>query len=309
MNAVHSHDLRVEEYLQPHVQTIGQIALQEWQVVLRDCPGLLVCVRAIEHVWLTFTAPLVSRSVASLSDQEVWALLQWNGALPGGVRFAVRLGVPCVSLQAEIAIDAETNLIDRIAETCAGFLCAWAKVHASKAEQVDALTRSACSVSVPKKPCDLPSLCREAQWPCTERADGRITVTLDVPHETFCATLTQRQSDGVRIAVELLSTDELAAPCQRALGLLLLTVSGAVRMIRTVAVPHAERSIVQCEVQFTSTPAVTEVSHALSALSVAVRLCHCELEVLRHDAAIATAYLTQWQTHHISQTKTLIEQN
>ena len=227
--------------------------------------------------------------------------------LPSGVRFALLPDARFVSLQAEIAIDHETNLIARVAETCAGFHNAWVKVHGNKEERAEAL--STCSAPVTEKTCDLPSLCREAEWPFTERPDGRVAVVLDTPRDTAFAMLTQCPGKGVRIAVELMSAEVLAEPCQQALGLMLLTIGGVVRMTRAVAEQNADRAIVRFEVNFGSPPTATELTHALSALSVAVRLCRREMEVLQQDERIAKEYLALWQTRHGMQMNCLIERN
>ncbi len=292
MQTCHSLALHVEDSLRQHADAIDQVASGEWRVFLHGSTDLTITAHTIGEAWLVLTALLPSLHVASLSRAELWTLLEWNGTLPGGVRFAVPPGAPCLSLQAEIAIDHETNLTARVAEICAGFHGAWVKVHGNKEERAKALSTG--SAPVTEKTCDLPSLCHEAEWPFTERPDGRVTVELDLPRDTVFAMLTRCPGEGVRMAVELMAAEVLAEPCQQALGLMLLTIGGVVRMTRAVAEHNADRSIVRYEVNFTSAPTASEVAHALSALSVAVRLCRREMEVLQHDEKIAKEYLALW---------------
>ncbi len=301
MKALQSQEMHVYDSLQQHVDAIDQVASGEWRMLLHRSADLTVTVRTIGDAWLVLTAPLPSLHVVSLSCEDLWTLLEWNGTLPGGVRFALLPDTRFVSLQTEIAVDRETNLTTRVAEACAGFHAAWIKIHKNKEEQVGKVL-TICASSASKSACDLPLLCREAEWPFTERPDGRVVVELDAPRETAIATLTQHQGKSVHIAVALALADALVHPCRQALGLVLLTVCGVVRMIRAVVEQNEGRPVGRFEVDFGSTPTATELAHALSALSVAVRLCGRELQVLQHDERIATEYLTLWQMRHGTQT-------
>jgi hypothetical protein len=300
-------ELRVYDSLQLHADAIDQVASGEWQLLLHRNGDLLVTARALGEAWLALSAPLPSLHVASLPCDELWTLLEWNGTLPGGVRFAVLPGARIVHLQAEIPTDHEAILSARVVEACAGFHAAWAKVHGNKEEQAETL--NTCFAPTPDKTCDLPSLCREAEWPFIERSDGRVTVALDVPHETFSATLTRRRDESVRLSVELVQAETLPYPCRQALGLMLLTAGGVVRMARPVFEQSADGPVVRFEVKFASPPTATEFAHALSALSVAVRLCGREIQVLRQDEKIAKEYLTLGQMRHNTQTTHIAEKN
>ena|SRR2546425_3574053 len=303
MNACQSQEMHVYDNLQPHADAIDQVTSGEWRVLLHRSADLIVTARTTSEAWLVLTAPLPFLQVASLSCEELWTLLGWNGTLPGGVRFAVVPGARFADLQTETAVDRETNLTARVAEACAGFHVAWAKVHGDRDAQTEALT--ICSAPVSEATCDLPSLCREAEWPFSERPDGRVAVELDAPREPAVATLTQRQGEGVRVSVELVLADALTQPCRQTLGLVLLTAGGVVRMIRAVVEQNEDRPVVRFEVNFSSAPTATELAHALSALSVAVRLCGREVQVLQHDEGVAKEYLALWRTRHGTQTNSI----
>ena len=73
-------------------------------------------------------------------------------------------------------------------------------------------------------------------------------------------------------------------------------------MARPVVVQSADGPVVRFEVKFASPPTATELTHALSALSVAVRLCGREIQVLRQDEMIAKEYLALWRLRHGTQT-------
>lgn len=65
---------------------------------------------------------------------------------------------------------------------------------------------------------------------------------------------------------------EIAAPCQEALALLLLRTCGVVRMARAVLENLGAGMVARFEVLFSDTPCGPDLSHAFSALSVGCRI-------------------------------------
>jgi hypothetical protein len=74
-----------------------------------------------------------------------------------------------------------------------------------------------------------------------------------------------------------------------------------VRLARATAEERAGRTAVRFEVVFVSPPCAAEMAHALSALSVACRLCGREAKVLQQDEGAAEEYLALRRMDRIAQ--------
>jgi len=137
---------------------------------------------------------------------------------------------------------------------------------------------------------DLCSLCEATGWPFHRRASGRLSVNLEVPDRVLHAVIEEHGAYGIRMSVVLASGEAVPEVCRQALGVYLLTVSGIVRMARSVGQVEEEQTSIGFEVVFASQPSSSEFVHALSALSVATRISGSEAVAIL-DKGIAEAYL------------------
>jgi hypothetical protein len=129
----------------------------------------------------------------------------------------------------------------------------------------------------------LADLLRECSWPCAERGANDFSAELDA--NAAPPAHIRMNGSNVELSVELLRCDTSAEITRQALTLYLLTASSSLRMARTYAV-HADGQIsFGFLVSLPSAPAAEEIHHALSALSVAYRMCARETHVLLHSAA------------------------
>ena len=141
----------------------------------------------------------------------------------------------------------------------------------------------------------LRELCAEAGWECTERRGGGLLVTLEVPGGFHQAMLERTARGQVALATQLPACDGTTPRlCRHALGLLLLRACAVVRMARAAAHISGAEVAPRFEVVFDSAPCVSELRHALCALSAACRLCGQEAEVLQADERVAREYVARW---------------
>lgn len=224
---------------------------------------------------------------------RVWELLQWNANCTGGSKFTLLPDEQSINLRAEIPLDEEGGLTGRIHQACAGFKTALERLHGGKTKDYQADPHPVIFAADPVQDtgCDLLHLCHETEWPFTERSAGIFVVNLDVPDGFYQATIEKRMGQ-IHVWVELVACESLPQPCQQALGVLLLTTSGIVRMARATAGERdGHQMVTRFEVVFASSPCVAELTHALSALLVACRLCGREAKVLQQDTVVAREYL------------------
>jgi hypothetical protein len=157
----------------------------------------------------------------------------------------------------------------------------------------------------PPEPPDVRELCREAGWEFTERASGTLSVGLDAGKGACRALIGHGPGRPVRLAVELAAGRALTPAARRAVGLLGLRAGAIVRMVRGAveedgsdaeAEPsgpdrRSRNAAVRLEVVLGPAPTPARIDHALSALSVAWRMCGREALALCGQRA-AKEYLS-----------------
>jgi hypothetical protein len=143
------------------------------------------------------------------------------------------------------------------------------------------------------KPEDLLSLCQESGWPFVEREGERFMVTLEVSHGFFQATVTATPA-GIGVTADLGEVRFPSPTSQEALARLLLGVCGHLRLARGILTENASAQIrIRFEVVLDETPSIAELTHALSALSLACECCGKEATVLVENQEVAQLYLAQ----------------
>jgi hypothetical protein len=139
---------------------------------------------------------------------------------------------------------------------------------------------------------DLASLCDEAGWPPSSRAFGHVRVAIDVPGQFLQAEVGHDDEGNIRVQVPMAEWSEDTSPaCASAVALLQLRVCAAVRSARARVSIFDSQSLGLLEVGLDSDPSPGDLGHALSALSVACRMCAREAEALAGDENLAQTYL------------------
>jgi hypothetical protein len=275
--------------------SVGRVAPGVWAFELANGTRFPASAR-IDDGWLLLDAPLH----AAVPPSRWTELLEVNASLAGGARFILQAAEPKLRVRAEVPLDEAVDIGRRVVEACAGFEAAKTRLErpdvAIDVGMRDAFAAAGGDVSVA-------ALCRETGWRCHERAADQVAVDLEVPG-AFPQALVEAGPDASVAASMCVSgdaADDGALPrsslCRDALALLLLRVSGAVRMVRATVV--ADGRAARFEVAFASDPAVVELAHAFAALSVACRVAVREAAVVRRDEEVARAYLEQWSSAHI----------
>jgi hypothetical protein len=248
---------------------VERLGAEAWSLSLTN--GSAVEARAhLDDVWLVLeTTPPASARLECEAMTE-WGVLASNGALHGGVRRVLDGRDEVVRMRAEIPLDADIDLLRRVADVCAGFVRASAAGTDGLAPSVQ---QTAGETGADP---ELLQSCRQTGWPCRPLESGSVEVDLDVPGGFHLATV-GRRGEGYVADVILLGEGPSAVGVasevrRRAVAVLLLRASGGLRMVR----------------------AAGELSHALAALSVGCRMAAREASVLWADAELAGAYLERW---------------
>jgi hypothetical protein len=245
-----------------------------WEIAVR---GAAIVARE-DDGWLALCAPI--RSAAA-----PLALLEWNAALPGRVKFALsEMGEP--ELRAEIPLDADAGPL--VAEAVRGFDAGLALLRG------EAVTPSPAEPMSPCEPDALDRLCAEAGWPCSRRADGACAVELECPGAFLQATVAAGNA-GIHVSAALASCEAAAPDAQRALAIFLLESGAALRFARPVCASGAGKTTARFEVVFSPAPTAAQLAHALASLSLAAQFCLEESRALQ-DPAVAREFLALHQT-------------
>jgi hypothetical protein len=138
----------------------------------------------------------------------------------------------------------------------------------------------------------LADLTEDSGWTAREKGDVRV-VDLEVPDRSHRAVLEERADGSVGVGVDLGSCGRNGdrAEGRDAAAILLLTVSGVVRLVRATAREEGERWIAGLEVILPEDAAGEDLASALAALSVACRLCGAEVPLFLERPDVARDYL------------------
>jgi len=280
-------DAPVVDLLRQTADKVQPEGFRRWRFKLGDELAQSACAR-LEEDWLLIEAsPAGGGRPTRLTAQRLRGLLQWNGVLPGGVKFALADDPPGVLLLAEIPLDDEQRgLQTRFAEACTGFRQG-AMLFAGKGppEISDHHESPGQDANAP-----LTEICEETGWPFTQRADGCVAIQLDVAG-AFHQTLAEQRADGrLRLSVNLDSPQPIASTSQLAVDVLLLTACRVVRLARATVAPVNDRTAYCWETTLGDAPNAFELEQALASLSVACRVSAREIRILE-DESIAQKHL------------------
>ena len=131
MTGAHAkHVLEISSALERCGAHLEEHSGDRWSFLLSDGAELQTTA-LMDGGWLLFDVPLPESRVpeARVTNHEsrLWQLLQWNGTLPGGAKFAALPAGPAVHVRAEVPLDDDVNLLRRVGQACAGLKAASAK--------------------------------------------------------------------------------------------------------------------------------------------------------------------------------------
>jgi hypothetical protein len=201
-----------------------------------------------------------------------------NKTLAGGVKLALSPADRGLHLRTDIVVLNEMQLRDRMEWALDGF-----HDGTRLLESPDAHGGCPRSQAAHVSDAALADLLRESAWPCAERGANEFSAELDA--SAAPPARIRMNGSGLEMSVELLRCDAAAEITRQALALYLLSVSGSLRMARAFASHAGGQISFGFLVSLPSTPFAEEIHHALSALSVAYRMCAREANVLLHIAA------------------------
>jgi len=273
------------EALAPAAEAIGP----GWRFRLGRQAAVPSIAADVEGGWLLLDAPLEN---AVLPYQS---LVEANARLWGGAKFALVPEDEAVHVRAELPLGVEADLANRLPEAVRGFREA-AALAGSGRQPGNGSSRSRArrprgSSAAPAAEADLDRLCEEAGWVFTRRSSGCLAVDLEGTAQ-FCQAQLERRADGdVALSVVLDDCHSESVCCGQATAIFLLRYCGWLRMTRGVVQKASERVTPRFEVVLAADPSPSELSEALAALSVAVRLGAEEVHVLARSEELARCYL------------------
>ncbi len=259
--------------------SVQEIDATGWKIASGDA-----CLTArAAHGWIHLDAECGADGV----NGHAWDLLESNAGLPAGVKFVVPEKDDTVRVRAELPLDREISLDARLPAAVEGVLRAM-RWPSSRDDD-----RRSCLLPSPVDLGDVSARARESGWSDLARSTGPFHVDLDVRRGGALAGVTRHDDGLIEVSVDLdVDAGETTEICSQAVALLLLRVAAGVRMVRAATVANRPRFEVVCEAE----PAVAEIGHAFSALSVACAHAAREARALHGDEAVARLYLDT--THH-----------
>lgn len=270
-----------------------------WRVSLGNGAPVKATLR-LDEDWLCGEAAVRSRRARRTCGgaDRLWRLLRTEGRLTGGAKYvwlpSADGGRVRARAEVPLLVGTDGTLERRLIDACAGLRAAVKpyrrKRGTGRAADPPDLFNGEADEEAHEVAADLPTLCSEAGWPFVERTGGRLAVELETGRGFYQA-MVEAVDGTVRWGVELASLESPAPVCRRALGVLLLTANGLVRLARAAGRDDSGRVGVGFEVVLGRPVSAGEFGHALSALSVATQLCGREVQILR-DSDLASTYLS-----------------
>ena len=243
----------------------------------------------IDDYWLTIDACLPKAGHIAAKGKQLWSRLVRNGRLNGPVRFAVGPSGQ-EKLRADVPVDVGDGLEHEVADVCRELKEAYGAQSERSHGDSDASASVAPRAAAPSAE-DICARFGGSGWDLTVK-DEHVVAALDVPGRFVQARIQSCDADVTRASVSLLTVPgELPPVCQHAIGLFLLAMSNAGRLVRPTAYEDGGQTRVGCEVRFRAHANPSHgLSRALSSLSVATDLCFQEVRALTHES-VSAAYL------------------
>ncbi len=262
---------------------VSQTSASGWDITLRN--GAVQPLRAlVTDEWLMLEAPLAAADDPGLA----WRMLEWNAGLGDVAKFVLNPDGRKVFLRSEIPWCGGDGVSAPLDEALAGIRHGLALVHGeTRGGLRPVLKESDVGEETAMR---LERVAKETGWPFVVRGPGKVAFDLETSGTYQQALLETGSGGAVRLATELLLRDSLHEESREALGVLLLTACGAVRMARAAVDRSEELTAVRFEVCFPVLPDTDDLTRALAALSVACRLCAREAAAL-DDVRVARSYL------------------
>jgi hypothetical protein len=261
-----------------------------WEFSLTN--GVVVRARVrVSDPWLEVSAPLPEAARVGV-DTESW--LRFNASLDGPVRAVCGLRTAPIDLRADLNIEEEPDLVERVASVCAEI---GAVHHRCQSECGQAaLPLAACPASGGID--DLARLCAEAGWPVARGSTGRLRVDLDAGIGVFTAHLEAVDSTAFRALVELTDLAAYSSSSRHAVARLLLAIGAFVHSVKGVFVERGGAELAALGAAVPWPRSVLALDRSLSALAVACGLVGREVPALR-DEGLSRAYVERWDQGHL----------
>jgi hypothetical protein len=286
-------NLSIANYLTQNFGAVRLVGSGRWEFNLIGAPYRGTA-RMTED-WLLLDIEVDISSIPfGLTTGILEDMLHANTTFNGGVKYSLAEDLLSVRFSSEIPLnDQAGDLSEWISRVSMGFeqaamLGAIARQPAEIPNNVQNIDR--CETVEQTGAADIKMLCKEAGWPCTQRADGLSALELDVSdafHEAFVG---RADGDRIRLWVELVNTTFDSAACRSALYVMLLSACRAVRWARAVAVPVNGTKTYRWEVDLGQAPMAWQLYRGLASLSVACGISAREASALQ-DPTVAENYL------------------
>jgi hypothetical protein len=242
---------------------------------------------AVDGAWAELTAGLPAKT----APPDPWEALAVVAAVEGTARLALTPGERAFELRADVAVDDDADPAPRLAAACGDMRALAAALSGQPAIADDA--HGAPAAGDRRRSGGGGGLCAalsETGWSFVERGPDRVAVDLAIP-DRFQQAFVTPAAGGRTLARATLSV--CAAPTlasRRAIGVLLLTASAVVRLVRAGVAAEGTDVRVFVEALLDPVPAAGDLDAALGALAMACRMAGRETRALL-DERVARNYL------------------
>ena len=283
----------IHDALRACTTAVQKRCADQWDFELKN--GQVFNGRAgVSEPWFEMAIELIKpgRDKAAPDAETLGRMLKRNSDLPDGIKI-VLTPLYDLALRVDVPMGRNGNLRRQVSRACVGLKNSCSRILVGEDRSGEKMAQADLDMPPGRglSP-DLQSFLREEKWEFTEKEDGaRMAVNLDVPgfQQAF---INQVAPGAIRVATTLGTWDRsMPAACRHALAFLLLRTAGIVRMVRSTFLEQEKRTTLGFEIVVPVNDSTKEaLEHALTALSVACRLCLKEAKALGKEH-VASEYL------------------
>ncbi len=201
------------------LQPLKQVGKGQWQFSFPN-GDMHRATAWLDEDWLTLEVLTPGIRKRMLRPEQLWKCLDMNPTLPAGIKFCIRPHEACPKIRGEYPLEEDICPSETLSLACTGLTAGYHRLY-GKSEAPSSFVQPATQDRTEMNYEGLEEMCHSAGWSLNRRASGPLIVELEVPGNSYQATVEYR-TPGLGISVRLTTVENFNEVSLHALALMLL---------------------------------------------------------------------------------------